>query len=133
MRPLFLSVWLFSSHITSGATRPWRISDRLNAFSASNRVRPAAASSTVPSSSPPRRLCARGGKRPGNLLELIAASQIVLDDDELTIELNRDLNHRRQDDDEGPVLLSHRDRRVQRLHDLGATKEAVEVPQDQQG
>ena len=61
------------------------------------------------------------------------ARQIVLDHDELTIELGWDLDHRRQHDDKRPVLLAGRDRRVERLHDLGAAEETVEVAKDQQG
>ena len=36
-------------------------------------------------------------------------------------------------DDKRPVLLAGRDRRVERLRDLGAAEETVEVAKDQQG
>gem|GEM_PF-6068963 len=43
-RPLFFSVWVFNSQTASPVILPSRTSDRLNAFSASIRVSPAAAS-----------------------------------------------------------------------------------------
>ena len=61
------------------------------------------------------------------------ARQIVLDHEELAIEVDWDLDHRRQHDDKRPVLLAGRDRRVERLHDLEAAEETVEVAKDQQG
>ena len=50
--PDFLSMPDLISQRTSGASRPWRTSERLKAFSASIRVSPAAASSTATRPSP---------------------------------------------------------------------------------
>ena len=105
----------------SAASRPWRTSERLKAPSASNRVRPAAASSTAarpsPSGSSPGSVAIAAGDR----LELVAAGQVVLDDDELLLQLDGDLDDRRQDDDEGAGLLAGGDLGVEGLDDLGAS------------
>ena len=89
--PLFLSVWALSSQRTSGVTRPWRISESENAFSASTRVSPAAESRTAPRPSPSGSSPGSVAIDAGDLLELVAAGQVVLDDDELAFQLGRDL------------------------------------------
>ena len=59
-RPLLVSACAFSSQTVSARTAPSRTTERLKAPSASNRVSPAAASSTPLSSSPP-------GSSPGSV------------------------------------------------------------------
>ena len=76
-------------------------------------------------------LAGLGRHAPGDRLELIAAGQVVLDDHEELLELDGNLDHRRQDDDEGPVLLARGDPRVQGLDDLGRSQEPVEVAEHQ--
>ena len=49
------------------------------------------------------------------------------------LQLDRDLDDRGQDDDEGPVLLAGGDPGVQGLDDLGRAEEAVEVAEHQDG
>ena len=121
------------SQRTSGASRPWRTSERLKAFSASTRVSPAAASSTAsrpsPSGSSPGSVATPAGDRP----ELVAAGQVVLDDDEVLLQLDGDLDHRGQDDDEGAGLLAGGEPGVEGLDDLGGAEEAVEVAEHQDG
>ncbi len=113
-------------------TRPWRINDSENAFSASTRVSPAAASSTAPRRFVVGQFAGLGGDRAGDLLDLLTARQIVLDDDELAFQLARDLEDRREDHEDRPVLLAGGDGRIERLNDLDAAQEPVEVPQDEQ-
>jgi len=72
------------------------------------------------------------GDGAGDRLQLIPAGQVVLQDDELLLQLDRHLDDRRQDDDERPGLLAHVDPGVEGLDDLGAPQEAVEVDEDQQ-
>ena len=117
-RPLFFSACAFSSQSTPGSSRPCRTSDRAKAFSASTRVSPAAASSTAsgrrPRAARPARWRRRGrsppaASRPGRSCStttnwLSSSTGICTD--------------RRQDDDEGAVLLAGGDRRVERLDDL---------------
>ena len=72
-------------------------------------------------------LAGLGGHAAGDPLELVAAGQVVLDDDEGPLQLDRDLHDGRQDDDEGPGRLAGRDGRVQGLDDLDVVQELVEV------
>ena len=74
-----------------------------------------------------------GGDAAGDRLELVAAGQVVLDDDELLLQLDGDLHDRGQDDDEGPVLLAGGDPGVEGLDDLGRAEEPVEVAEHQDG
>jgi hypothetical protein len=55
----------------------------------------------------------------------------VLQDDELTLQLDRDLDDRGEDDDERPVPLAGADPGVERLDDLDGVQEPVEVPEHQ--
>ena len=78
------------------------------------------------------------GRSPGSVamlraigFQLITTGEVVLHDDELPFKLDRDLDDRRQDHDEGAVLLAPADRRVEGLDDLGRAEEPVEVPEHQ--
>ena len=57
----------------------------------------------------------------------------MLDDDELAFQFARDLEDRREDHEDRPVLLAGGDRRVECLDDLDTAQEPVEVAQDEQG
>ena len=76
-------------------------------------------------------LAGLGGDAAGDPLELVAAGQVVLDDDELPLQLDGDLHDGREDDDEGPAGLAGGDGRVEGLDDLDVVQELVEVAQDE--
>ena len=107
-------------------TRLCRTSDRLSAFSASTRVRPGRRIEHGRQPVALGQLAGLGGDAAGDPLELVAAGQVVLDDDELPLQLDGDLHHGRQDDDEGPTGLAGGDRRVEGLDDLDVVQEPVE-------
>ena len=77
-------------------------------------------------------LAGLGGDPAGDPLELVAAGQVVLDDHELPLQLDGDVHHGREDDDEGPPGLAGGDGRVEGLDDLDVVQEPVEVAQDEQ-
>lgn len=55
----------------------------------------------------------------------------MFQDNELLLQFRGNLYHRRQHDDECPILFAFRNLLGQRLDDLGAAQESVEVPQHQ--
>jgi hypothetical protein len=57
----------------------------------------------------------------------------VLEHREVPLQLDGDLEHRGQDDDEGPGLLAGCDPRVEGLDDLDRAQEAVKVAEHQEG
>jgi MFS family permease len=72
-----------------------------------------------------------GGDAAGDGLQLVPSGEIMLQDHELPLQFDRDLDNRRQNHHEGPVLLALADGGVEGLDDLGRTQELVEVPQHQ--
>jgi hypothetical protein len=63
---------------------------------------------------------------------LVHTTKTSVDDDELLLQLDVDLHDGREDDDEGAALLALLHLVGDRLHDLGAAQEPVEVGQHQQ-
>ena len=63
-----------------------------------------------------------GGDAAGDRLELVAAGQVVLDDDEELLQLDGDLDDRGEDDDEGAVALAGLELGVEGLGDLGRSR-----------
>ena len=78
-------------------------------------------------------LAGLGRQRAGDGLELVAARQVVVDQDEQLLQLDGDRHDRREDDDERPVLLAGVDPGVEGLDDLGGVQEPVEVPEHEDG
>ena len=66
-------------------------------------------------------------------LELVAARRLVLDDDELHLQLRRELHEGRQDHDEGALAAAGGEPGVERLGYLGHAEVAVEVAEHEQG
>ena len=71
------------------------------------------------------------GNAPGDRGNLVAAGQFMVDHHELFLQLDRDLHHWRQDEDERAGLLARRELGVERLHDLGAIHKPVGISQHQ--
>ena len=71
-------------------------------------------------------------KLAGDVLELRPVRQIMLDHDHQLLDLGRDLDDRRQDDHERPLLLSSDQGVVDGLNDFRVLEEAVVVVQEQE-
>ena len=96
------------------------------------QARPAASSTAVEAVALGQ-LARLGGDPAGDRLELVAAGQVVLDDDELLLQLDGDLHDRREDDDEGSVASCRRRCRESRAWTTSVrAEEAVEVAQHEQ-
>jgi len=74
-----------------------------------------------------------GRQRAGDGLDLVAAGQVVVDQDELLFQLDGDLYQRRQDDDDGSGGLPGVDLGVEGLDDLHGVQESVEVLEHEEG
>ena len=130
-RPLFFSIWDFNSQIDWGSIRWCRTKESAKALSASYLVSPAAASNTRSSSAPSGQLAFFRGNAASNLLNLLPTGKLMLDDGEELLQFDWNRHHRRQDHDEGAVLLADRNLPGQGLDDFGALQEAVKVGQNQ--
>src|ERR1019366_2601541 len=69
----------------------------------------------------------------GDLLQLLAIGQLVFNDNEELFELDWNLHDRRQDDDEGALLLAGDELAEDGLNDFRAVQEAMEVVQQEDG
>ena len=76
-----------------------------------------------------RQIAVFGGDATGNLLQLVAAGQVVVEHDEVLFEFGGDLHDGRQDDDERAIGLAGADLLGQGLDDLRRIQEAMEVGQ----
>ena len=80
---------------------------------------------------PTRQFFALRGDAAGNVRELLAARQIVFDDDELLVEFRRHLYDRRQDHHERAILLPMSNLLSECLYNLGALQEPMKVREHQ--
>ena len=78
-------------------------------------------------------LAGLGRQRAGDGLDLVAAGEVVVDQDEELLELDGDLDDGGEDDDEGAGLLAAVDPGVEGLDDLDGVEEPVEVLEDEDG
>ena len=91
-------------------------------------MRPAAASRSRSSSLPLGQFAGLRGHAPGDLGKLLTVGQLLLDHGERLLQLDGDLNRRREDDDGRPSLLAGLYLVGQRLDDFWIAEELVLVP-----
>ena len=80
-----------------------------------------------------RKLTIFGGNAAGNLFELLAARQVVLQDHEELLQLDGNVDDRGKHDDEASSLLTRDDLLGECLNNLRALHEAVEVREHEDG